>query len=106
MEGPGPGRRRRCRTSAKSRPARANSEVQGSRVACLPSSVHHERLEAGDGAVAGGAAGAGGAVLLEAGVAVQKVQAGQHHAVALDLQAEGRRGEGWRGGQKAGREGR
>lgn len=52
-----------------------------------PSAVHEQGLEAGDSAVAGWAAGRRGAVLLEAGVAVEEVQAGEHHAVALDLQA-------------------
>lgn len=60
--------------------------------------MHDERLEAGDGAVAGGAAGAGGAVPLEARVAVEEVQAGQHHAVALHL----RGGRGGQAGTQAG----
>lgn len=48
-------------------------------------SVQAQGVEAADGAVAGGAAGAGVAVLLDADLAVEEVQAGQHHAVALDL---------------------
>ena len=66
--------------------------------------MHHERLEARDAAVAGGAGGAGGAVLLDARVAIQEVQAGQHHTVALHLQgrrrrrSQGRRGAGARSG--------
>lgn len=62
------------------------------------SAVQHERLEAGDGAGAGGAAGGGGAVPLNARVAVEEVQAGQHHAVALDLQQE----RGWGRGRGCG----
>lgn len=67
-----------------------------------PSPVHEQRLEAGDGAAAGGAAGAGRAVLLDARVAVEEVEAGQDHAVTLDLRWQRGASRGADGGGSAG----